>query len=129
MKKMRILYGVWLAAFVILLAACSLEYLQISNLGSVQTTCFTLFGMTDLFCVLMLLTGQVPFGDVFHAREKRFTAALRHLVYFFMATALYAVYCFCLDGLPHTGSTTDSLVAGGLFCAAAVFSGGKPLYS
>ncbi|MCD7833771.1 MAG: hypothetical protein LUH00_07265 [Lachnospiraceae bacterium] len=129
MKKTRILYGVWLVALVILLAACSLEYLQISNLGSVQTTCFTLFGMTDLLCVLMLLIGCVTIEDVPYAHEKQFRSALRQLECFLGATALYAVYCFCLDGLPHTGSITDSLAAGGLFCAAAVFSGGKHLYS
>ncbi|MCD8076510.1 MAG: hypothetical protein LUF27_16050 [Lachnospiraceae bacterium] len=127
MKKVRFVYGVWLAAFVVLLAACSLGSVRISNLGSVRTTCFMLFGMTDLLSLLMLLTGYASFENAIDAHEKSFRAPLRQLLCFFMATALYAVYCFCLDGLPHTGSTTDSLVAGGLLCAAAVFSTGKRL--
>ncbi|MCD8337550.1 MAG: hypothetical protein LUD18_09795 [Lachnospiraceae bacterium] len=138
MKKTRILYGVWLVALVILLAACSLEYLRMPALGSVRTTCFMLFGMADLLGVLMLLTGYVPFVRESAARtvqpsesDSQWTApkrstgfALRQLLAFGGATALYAVYCFYLDDLPHTGSTTDALVAGGLICAAAVLSGG-----
>ncbi|MCC8104083.1 MAG: hypothetical protein LIP11_18140 [Clostridiales bacterium] len=138
MKKIRMIYGVWLAALAVLLAVCSLEYMQISNLGSVQTMCFMLFGMADLLCALMLLTGRPPFerdasagtaqppkGVSQWTEPKKYTwFALRQLLMFGGATALYAVYCFCLDGLPHTGSTTDALVAGGLLCAAAVFSVG-----
>ncbi|MCD8347513.1 MAG: hypothetical protein LUD16_06085 [Lachnospiraceae bacterium] len=114
MRKKRILYTVWLVVLATLLVACSLEYWSIPALGTVQTTCFLLFVMTDLLCILLVLTGYRSFWE-----------AIRRLLLFGGATALYAVYCFCLNDLPHTGKTTDALAAGALLCVAAVFSDGR----
>ncbi len=135
----KILYGIWLVMLGIVLVICSLERSPVLIDGTVRTLCFGLLGMIVLLRALLLLCGSFSSHSrmedaEFSGRMKDFPGGekgilqppfdihggLLQFALFALAAILYWFYCFRLDEMISTNSTMDALVAGGLFCAAAV---------
>ncbi len=139
----KLIYGIWLLLLGIVLVVCSLERSPVLIGGTVRTLCFGLLGMLAVLPLLLLIcagflpdTGTAvlnPPGkekDSFDRQKKvpdrsaLLRGRLLQFAAFAIAAVLYWVYCFRLSRLISANSTKDALVAGGLLCAAAVFSGG-----
>lgn len=126
-KKTYKLFGVWLTAFAVVLIAGAVYTPNIAGLGTIKSISILLYGMLDLLFVLIYLTQSiywvagVSFEEASEAGAKaRRRFALRHLLLFLGATAVYFVYCFAAAPRWRLGAYWDSIIAGAVVCAAAL---------
>ena len=129
-KKSYTLFWVWL----ILLAAAMLFYMYGGRqyfplIGSGKHLGIIVLVFLDLLFALMLATQSVYWigGVTYEAAAEagasaRRRFALRHLLIFLAATALFLFYCFGMKGWIVPDRTRDALVAGGMVCVAGAAS-------
>ncbi len=120
---------IWMALFCVLMIGYALaDYGALPlSLNAGEGLGLLLLLLLDLLFLIIYVTqsvywiGGVTYEQAKEAGEQaRKRYALRHLLVFLAATALFFLYCFWLNGIHPTGLIKDSLAAGGLICAAAI---------
>lgn len=126
-KKSYTLFLIWLIIFVAASVLCVKAEPDFAHLGTDRTFLFLLYVMLDLLFLLITLTQSIywisgtSYEEAASAGPKtRRSYALRHLFVFLAATALFLIYCYVPAFSAPGASIQDSLVAGGIVCAAAV---------
>ncbi len=115
MRKIHIIYALWLLLLALLLILCSLGYVPYTLFGKSRTLGIVLFLMADLLCLIML--------------ADKGASRLRQLLVFVVVTAVYIYYCYQAKWVLRMDSYRDAIVAGGLFCAAVFLGVGKRLFT
>lgn len=155
-KQSEALFVIWRLVFAALLIYGTVCRPSVAGIGAIRTAGLWMCGMLDLLLLAVWVTGRVDWivgstaaekpnrrqasgtagaagryrtsdtDAVSELRTKR-RLALRCLVCFLAATAVYAWYCFWLAPRMMPGAIRDSLTAGGVICAAALTGGSFPV--
>ncbi len=130
LKKSYKLFWAWTALFCIGLTVLSLQEPQPSYFGQMKTIGLVICLLLDLLFVLIYVTESVYWINgvtyeqaVQAGSQARRRYALRHLLCFLGATAVYILYCFLDKYYLHWGNDIrNALVAGGAVCIAALLT-------
>lgn len=128
-KKSYVLFWAWLTLFVAAMFFFLFGRRYFPVIGAGKNLGILMLAFLDVLFALMLITQSVYWlgGVSYEAAAKAGTEArrryaFRNLVIFLAATALFLFYCFGMKNLLRPDATRDSLVAGGVVCAAAMVS-------
>ena len=128
-KKSYKLFIAWMAFFTMALYVCAVNEVNFFGLGMVRTNCIVLYVLLDLLMLLIYamqsiywINGMTYEQAAAASADERRRYAFRHLRIFLAATVLYIGYCCIPASVLFLGGIGDSIVAGGILCAAAIWT-------
>ena len=128
-KKSYKLFIAWMAFFTMALYVCAVNEVNFFGLGMVRTNCIVLYVLLDLLMLLIYamqsiywINGMTYEQAAAASADERRRYAFRHLRIFLAATVLYIGYCCIPTSVLALGGMKDSIVAGGILCAAAIWT-------
>ena len=128
-KKSYTLFWAWLLLLAGVVVFFTFNRGYFPTIGSGKNLGILVLVLLDLLFLLILITQSIYWisGVTYEAAAAADSGARRryafwHFVIFLAATFLFLYYCFGMKSMLRADSTRDSLVAGGMVCAAAVVS-------
>ncbi len=126
-KKSYKLFVAWMAFFVVVLYVSAVNEISFGGLGAVRSNCIVIYVTMDLLMLLIYIRQSIYWinGVTYEeaaaaSADERRRYAFRHLRIFLAATVLYIGYCCIPTSVLALGGMKDSIVAGGILCAAAI---------